>query len=448
MRCYVTTPAQPWRETTHAELAAAARAPAAPPPVGVPLRSAGAAAQTLLGFGGCFNEIGARDFQRLPAGEQARLLAGLFGDDGCHFDLCRLPIGASDYALSWYSYADTPDDYALAHFSIERDRRHLLPFIHAAQAARPGLRFSASPWSPPSWLKELDRYNGSRLRDEPRVWATYADYLLSYLRAYRDAGVAVSQLHIQNEPNSDQKFPSCLWTGASMRDFIRDHLGPRFEAAGEPCELWAGTIERGALVGWQPEAHAGDCYHNWLHTILADPAARRHIKGVGYQWNGKGALAQTRAEWPDLPIMQTENECGDGQNTWAYAFYVFDLMWQYFHHGCSAYVYWNFLLPAGGQSTWGWRQNALATVDAVAGTFHWNPEYHVLRHVAQFVRPGARYLPLRGGQAAYALAFENPDGATVLILANPAASPTTVDLALPHLQGPITLPAQSLTTWA
>lgn len=225
-----------------------------------------------------------------------------------------------------------------------------------------------------------------------------------------------------------------------MRDFIRDHLGPRFDAAGESCEIWAGTIERGALVGWQPESLEGDAYHNWLHTILADPAARRFVKGVGYQWNGKGALAQTRAEWPDLPVIQTESECGDGKNTLSYAFYLFDLMWQYFHHGCSAYVYCNFLLPPGGESTWGWKQNTLITADPATGEVTLNPEFHVLRHLAGFVRPGARYLPLRGGQAGFALAFENSDGGAVLALANPAATPVAVDCELPFLRGRITLP--------
>jgi glucosylceramidase len=268
----------------------------------------------------------------------------------------------------------------MEHFSIDRDYDLLLPYVRAAQAVRPGLRFFASPWSPPAWMKEHDRYNGSRLRNDPAIHSAYADYFLRYVRAYREEGVPVSQVHVQNEPASDQKFPSCVWTGASMRDFIRDHLGPRFEAAGEPCEIWAGTIERGQLVGWQPETLDSECYHSWLHTILDDPAARRFVKGVGYQWAGKGALAHTRAEWPDLPVIQTENECGEGKNTWSYAFYVFDMLWQYFSQGCRAYVYWNMILPPGGESTWGWKQNTLVTVDGATGAVTYNPEFHVMRH--------------------------------------------------------------------
>ena len=443
MRSVVTTASAPWQTAPGCTATLTDARTAANP-----LRLGGPAAQSVLGFGGCFNELGARELFRLPATSRAAVLDALFADSGCAFDFCRFPLGASDYALSWYSLNDTPGDLAMAHFSLARDRELLLPYLHAAQSVRPGLRFFASPWSPPAWMKEHERYNGSRLRADPAVLSAYADYLLRAVRAFRAEGVSISQLHVQNEPNSDQKFPSCLWTGASMRDFIRDHLGPRFAAAGESCELWAGTLERGALLGWQPDQIESDSYHNWLHTILADPAARAFVKGVGYQWAGKGALAQTRAEWPDLPVIQTEGECGDGKNAWSYAFYVFDLLWQYFNHGASAYVYWNMILPPGGESTWGWKQNAMITADGATGEVTYNPEFYVMKHLAHFVRPGARFLPLRGNQAGFTLAFQNPDGRHVLAFANPSSEPAALDLDLPFLRTHLTLQPRSLTTWS
>jgi len=438
MKCFTTTPHAAWRETS----------PATATGTGVnALHVEGSAGPALLGFGGCFNELGARELLSLDQARRQEVLAALFGAEGCAFNFCRLPIGASDYALGWYSHADTPGDYALEHFSIERDRSWLLPYIRAAQEVRPGLAFFASPWSPPAWLKEHDRYNGSRLRAESRVYATYADYLLRFVQAYRAEGVEIAQLHVQNEPNSDQKFPSCLWTGATMRDFIRDHLGPRFEAAGETCEIWAGTIERGALLGWQPESLEGDCYHNWAHTILSDPDARRHVKGVGYQWNGKGALAQTRANWPDIPLIQTENECGNGLNSWPYAFYVFDLMWHHFNGGCSAYVYWNMILAPGGESTWGWKQNAMITVESSTGAVTYNPEFYVMKHLSHFVRPGARHLPLRGDQAALSLLFQNTDGSRVLIMANRCNTPVWMEVEIDGLPHRLEVSTRSLNTF-
>ncbi len=440
MRSVTTTPSAAWCENVINLEAGAGTA------LDHPLRPAGPLGPPLLGFGGCFNELGARPLFALPEPLRRSVVEALFGDSGCAFNFCRLPVGASDFALSWYSLAETPNDYALEHFSIARDRELLLPYAQAARTVRPDLRLFVSPWSPPEWMKSPRRYNGGRLRDEPRVREAYAEYLLRAVLAYRAEGLDVVQLHVQNEPNSDQKFPSCVWTGAEMRDFIRDHLGPRFDAAGNPCEIWAGTIERGALQGWLPDRLDGDCYHNWLHTILADPAARAFVKGAGYQWAGKGALPQTRAEWPDLPVIQTEGECGDGCNTWSYAFYAFDLLWWYLHHDASAYVCWNMILPPGGESTWGWRQNSLLTIDETNRSVTFNPEFFVMKHIAHFVRPGARNLRLTGCHAGFSLAFENPDGSIVLALANPADHPVVVPMKLSALPGSVTVPPHSLTT--
>lgn len=435
MQCFTTTSNGAWRhsEPWNAKASSAS-----------PLKVAGEAGPPILGFGGCFNELGARELFNLPEAARGDILRALFSDEGCGFSFCRVPIGASDYALDWYSHSETAEDYEMRHFSIERDRELLIPYIRAAQEIRPDLVLFASPWSPPIWMKTRRRYNGSSLRAEDKVHAAYAKYLRRFVEAYAAEGIPIAQLHVQNEPNSDQKFPSCLWTGSAMRDFIRDYLGPCF--ADHSCEIWAGTIERGAHLGWQPEAFDGDSYQNWAHTILSDPGARQYVKGVGYQWNGKGALAQTRANWPDLPIIQTESECGNGQNTWAYAFYTFDLIWQYLHHGCSAYVSWNMVLPAGGESTWGWKQNALISVNPSSGEVTRNPEYHVMKHVAAFVRSGARALPLRGAQAALSLLFENPDGSRVFVLANPFSEVLRLDVEIPGLPARLEFGPRSFNT--
>ena len=37
-------------------------------------------------------------------------------------------------------------------------------------------------------------------------------------------------------------YPKCEWTGAQMRDFLRDHAGPRFEQDhGGNCSMWLGA---------------------------------------------------------------------------------------------------------------------------------------------------------------------------------------------------------------
>ena len=65
----------------------------------------------LLGFGGCFNELGMRALLDLKEEERGRVLDLLFDDGHCAFNFCRLSVGANDFAESWYSYNETDGDY-------------------------------------------------------------------------------------------------------------------------------------------------------------------------------------------------------------------------------------------------------------------------------------------------------------------------------------------------
>jgi glucosylceramidase len=54
-----------------------------------------------------------------------------------------------------------------------------------------------------------------------------------------------------------------------------------------------------------------------------------------------------------------------------------------------------------------------------ARTVTYNPEFFVIKHVSHFVDPGAVVLGLSGPWTWNALAFENPDKTTVLVVHNP-----------------------------
>ena len=402
--------------------------------------------QPVKGFGGAFNELGWVALGKLKQKDQDRVMRALFDtEQGCGFTFCRVPIGASDFALDWYSYSETPDDYVMKHFSIERDRKHLIPYIKRAMRIRPDLTLFASPWSPPTWMKTKKAFNSGILRWEPKVLRAYALYFKRFIEAYADQGIRIEQVHIQNEPRSDQKFPSCLWTGPQMRDFIRDYIGPLFERDKVNCEIWAGTIEKGVYFGSQMDLIGTQGFAEWAHCILSDPDTRKYVGGVGFQWDGKGMVQRTHETWPNIPLIQTENECGNGTNTWTYARYVFDLIWHFFTNGVRAYTYWNMILPEGGVSTWNFAQNSMITVTD-DGRAVFNPEFYVMRHFAQFVRPGARRLGLAGPWSGFALGFVNTDGSRVLVLANPYETPGRVTLDTGDGTVALSLPGQSFHT--
>ncbi|MCW3060245.1 MAG: glycosyl hydrolase, partial [Capsulimonas sp.] len=187
--------------------------------------------QTIDGFGGCFNETGWKALGALSELDRASVMQALFNPKtGCRFTFGRMPIGASDFGLDWYSLDDTPNDYELKYFTNQRDKGNLIPYIHAAMKYAPKLQIWGSAWSPPAWLKNNNDYHGgdNTLKQDPQTLDTYARYLAKYVQAYRKAGVPVYAVHVQNEPASSQNFPSCEWTGELERLFIRDYLGPRF----------------------------------------------------------------------------------------------------------------------------------------------------------------------------------------------------------------------------
>ena len=200
--------------------------------------------QEMMGFGGCFNELGYEALSHLDSEDQEALLKELFlpSDEGANLNFCRLPMGANDYSKSWYSLNETPGDYGMKKFSIERDKNCLIPYIKRAMEYCPDLKLFASPWSPPTWMKNPPVYNWGKLIPTEENLQAYALYFALFVENYEREGIHIDQVHVQNEPVANQKFPSCMWTGAELRDFIKGYLGPTFEQRGLDTEIWLGTI--------------------------------------------------------------------------------------------------------------------------------------------------------------------------------------------------------------
>lgn len=371
--------------------------------------------QTIDGFGGCFNELGWVALSKLPEGKRKEILDELFLKDlGCNFNFCRLPIGANDYSLEWYSHNETDNDYEMKHFSTERDSKYLLPYIKEGVRRRPDMKLFASPWSPPTWMKYPKAHNFGTLIWTKENLTAYALYFLKFVEAYRKEGIRINQVHIQNEPMSSQKFPSCIWSGEQFREFIADYIGPLFEQNGLDVEIWLGTLNG-------PETDARKLftdYDDYANLVLSDETAYKYIKGVSYQWAGKHAIQRTHESWPEMKLMQSENECGNGKNTWEYAHYVYRLLRHFLANGANSYLYWNMVLEPGGDSTWGWNQNSMITVDPSTGGVFYNPEFYVMKHFSHFIKPGAVRLGTKGHLTGNSLAFRNSDGSVVMVVNN------------------------------
>lgn len=367
--------------------------------------------QEIDGFGGCFNELGWIALENLDEEKKQEILSELFeSESGCKFNICRFPIGASDYAAEWYSCNENDGDYEMQKFSIDRDKKYLIPYIKEALKYNPEIDFFASPWSPPTWMKFPKVCNYGTLIWEKNVLEAYALYFKKFVEAYKKEGININQIHVQNEVIADQKFPSCVWTGEQLREFIRDYMGPLFEKEKIETEIWLGTINA-------PENIRTD-FDEYANLVLSDKDARKYISGVSYQWAGKNAIQQTYASYPEIKLMQSENECGEGDNTWEYARYIFNLYRHYFSNGANSYIYWNMALLPKGKSTWGWTQNSMITIDPEKKDYKYNPEFYVMKHFSHFIKKGAIRLGIKGHWAGSSVAFENPNGEIVIVVGN------------------------------
>lgn len=373
----------------------------------------------LYGWGCCISEICAKAVLELAKDKQNAIFDELFGKEHCGFDYCRLSIGANDFAESWYSYDETEGDYAMEHFSIDRDCKYILPAIREAQKRSSELHFFASPWSPPTWMKFPKVCNYGRLVETDDNLKAYARYFRRYLEEYAKNGIRIEQICFQNEFISDQKFPSCLWSPALIEKFLDGYL---IDEIGDLAEIWFGTYN-----GPETDARASYTrYYQYVGSVMQNKKCREHIKGIAFQWAGKFAIAQAAEDYPEVAFIHSEGECGDGNNTWDYAMYTYEMYHHYFKNGARANVYWNMALDNDGLSSWGWRQNSLISVKN--GEYRYNPEFYLVKHFAKFVKRGAVMLATTGDFSSNTTVFENADGSRVAVIVNPFGFEKTVSL--------------------
>jgi glucosylceramidase len=387
----------------------------------------GSRAQIWEGFGGAFNERGWYYLLMLSQGDRDTALHLLFGAEGCRFAWGRIPIGATDYAMDRYSLDETPNDIALADFSIARDLELLIPYIKAAQAVKPDLRFWASPWSPPTWMKDGpfnddSAFDGGKIKGDATTLQALAQYFVKFVQGYAEQGIDVELVSPQNEPGYSGTYPTCGWAPEAYASFVGQHLGPALTNAGLDVKIMLGTFNGGT----------GDS--SIISTVMGDATARSFIDVLGYQWGMQGSVSS--AQQYNLPVWQTEHKCGNypwatpfvadiAPNDDAYALESWTLIRDWIRAGVTAYSTWNLVLDEAGigiDSERVWPQNALMTVDTTSGELTVTPTYYVFRHLSQFVEPGATVIETRGGEA---LAFANPGGAIVTVMYNPGTRPRT-----------------------
>ncbi len=235
--------------------------------------------QQIDGFGAAMTDTSAWLIgTKMDQEQRDRLMRALFNPlNGLGMSVVRIPMGASDFTASGlYSYDDVaPDqmDPRLQKFSIAHDTSYIIPLLKQAIQLNPHVRYMATPWSPPAWMKTNASMLGTSSSQIGSLTASaykpLAAYFVKFLQAYKERGIPLYAITPQNEPfNPVETYPGMSFSALNEASFITNYLGPALKNA---------TLAPKILIYDQ----------NWDRPdypleILNDPTAQRYVSGTAW----------------------------------------------------------------------------------------------------------------------------------------------------------------------
>ena len=399
--------------------------------------------QRVQGVGAALTESSAVLLDGLPTTQRSQVLSSLFDRTaGAGIGVLRTPLGASDFALSDYTFDDMPwgsTDPGLAHFSIARDKAHLLPIVAAAHGLNSGLTVLATPWSAPAWMKtNVNTHDGSLAAG----WEdAYARYLAKAVAAYRAAGAPVSAITVTNEPESPRGWsPSMVMTSAQQAEFVGAHLRPVLNSAG-----LAGVAILGYDGNWSDPSYP--------QSELTGPYASSFAGAAFHCYSGDESAQSTVAgAAPGKQIWTSECSGGDWSPDFAtnLRWDVHHLLVGAFRNSSAASLFFNLALdPSGGPTNGGCTDcRGVLTIDPATHAVTRNVEYYVLAHVGRYVSPGAVRIASTASNptGVQSVAFRNPNGSHVLVLYNEGGSAQPVTVLWNGQAARVSLPSGAVAT--
>ena len=421
--------------------------------------------QNILGIGTSFTESSAFVLAHLSKEKRAEVMENIYGEKGANFSIARTHIGATDFAVDGkYSYAPVKDDVELSSFSIAVDQDgfkqqdhagikdeqfDLLPMIKQAYEIKSkqsdkDLRIVASAWTAPPWMKDIEDYyikptaknnhQGTGGELKPQYRATYADYLIKYLDAYKKEGIDIWGLTPVNEPHGNSgQWESMHFTPKTQSAFIKDHLGPKLKvSAHEQVKLLIYDQNR-------------DEMEHWTDEILADIETAQYVYGTAVHWYestnkvNEEVFDRVHNKFPEFSIIHTEGTIDDlgkdapegildpirfkesnwfnndnfwwneNATDWAYTATwapkpeehpIYTPVHRYarniivsLDHWLEGWIDWNIVLDSnGGPNHVGNFCGAPIMIDIETGEVYYTPIYHVLAQFSRTIRPGDKAL--------------------------------------------------------
>ncbi len=262
-------------------------------------------------------------------------------------------------------------------------------------------------------------------------YPAYAGYLLKYLQAYQAEGISIHALTVQNEPHmTHDAYPTTEWQAGDQRDFIRDHLGPLFEANKITTKIWC----------WD---------HNWNkpefpRTILSDAQAARFVDGTAFHhYEGEVEAQSTiKKEFPSKDIYFTEGSVFRSEG----AVRLTNIL----RHHARSYNAWVIFLDQYRKPNRGPHPASATIIELLddGSTRHTFDYFSYGQFMKYLPRDSIRLESTNAlGDKFGNVAFKLPDGSFTLVTANAHKDPRTFVVKCQNRWFKATLPATSVATF-
>ncbi len=387
--------------------------------------------QTIRGFGGSTAWLG-----EMPSAVATELFSP--SGPGLGLSILRVRIDPEGSPSSANPYETSEWDYEAANGK-------------EAVAANPNAIVFASPWTPPISMKNTSTaqpyYSGScgpaadycggyldPTSDANKGYADYANYLEDFVHFFNTTNsFNLYAISMQNEPEENVSYESCLWTPQQMDTWI---AGSASTITSDP---YSTKLIMPEADSFQPSQAA---------TALSDPSAQGLISIIGGHIYGVSPAPYTIPEG-DSPKEIWMTEFGPLSNatlTWAQALTTYG---ESVHNSMvtgqyNAYVWWGLF----GASTGSCATNA-GTCGLVDNAGAVQPMGYVMGQYSKFIQPGyvrvsATAAPVSG---VFVSAYMNSSPAHYVIVAiNSNTTSESLSFAL-DVNGNPTSSVTSMTPW-
>ena len=369
--------------------------------------------QTIDGFGYTLTGGSAEVINSLNPTKKAELLQDLFNTTtGIGISYLRLSIGASDLNSFPFTYNDMPSgqtDPTLANFSIAQDMNGVVALMKQILLINPNIKILATPWTAPLWMKTNNSFVGGSL--QAQYYGVYAQYFVKYIQRMQTEGIVIDAITPQNEPLHGGNNPSMLMSAVEQRNFIKNNLGPSFQAAGLSTKII--TYDHNCDVPEYPM------------SILADPAAFTFVNGSAFHLYDAGvniaALSTVKNAYPTKDVYFTEQFTASNGN------FGQDLRWHIknvvigsMRNWSKNTLQWNLANNANfGPFTNGGCTTCKGAITVNSpDAYVKNVGYYNIAHASKFVPQGSVRISSNNFGNISSVAFKTPAGKKVLLAVN------------------------------